>query len=197
MFRWRKPSDAEIARFITDQADAQWNYTDVGSTREHNPPAGFIVDHTRVKIGEGQAVYEAACHALRQWRQFQLGWVSLHHSEFPPEPDRVVAVLAHTLSLWVLNAARIVYELEEDTPVKRYAYAYGTLPKHVERGEERFQIDWDPATNAVHYDILAFSQPRHILTKIGFLYTRRKQKQFARNSVQVMQQTVANAPTRT
>ncbi len=197
MFRWRQPSDGEIAQFINDQADAQWNYPQVGSTHDHNPPAGFIVDHTRVKIGEGPEVYAAACDALRQWRQFQLGWVSLHHSEFPPKPDRVVAVLAQALGFWILNAARVVYEVEEDTPIKRFAYAYGTLPKHVERGEERFQIDWNPATNTVHYDILAYSQPRHILTKIGFLYTRRKQKQFARNSVQVMQQAVANVSAKT
>ena len=191
MFRWRKPSDADIAQFITSQAPTTWNYPQVGATRDHDPPAGYIVDHTRVKIGEGLATFQRGCQALQRWKQFELGWVSLYHTEFPPEPGRTVAVLAHSLGMWILNATRVVYLVEEETPIKRFGYAYGTLPQHVECGEERFQVDWDPATNDVYYDILAYSRPSHILTKIGFPYTRYKQRQFARDSVQAVKRAVS------
>ena len=47
-------------------------------------------------------------------------------------------LLARALGLWVLNACRIVYVIEEDGPLRRFAFAYGTLPEHAESGEERF-----------------------------------------------------------
>ena len=41
------------------------------------------------------------------------------------------------------------------------------VPGHVESGEERFLVEWDRNTDQVWFDILAFSRPRHILTRIG------------------------------
>jgi len=40
---------------------------------------------------------------------------------------------------WSLNAARIVYLIEEDGPCEKHGFAYGTLPEHGERGEERWR----------------------------------------------------------
>ena len=64
--------------------------------------------------------------------------------------------------------------------------ALSTLPGHAESGEERFLVEWDRTTNAVWYDILAFSRPRHPLARLGYLFTRRTQKRFARDSVAAM-----------
>ena len=101
-------------------------------------------------------------------------------------------VLARVLGLWWTNATRIVYTIDEseESPA-RFGFAYGTLPGHVESGEERFLIEWDRNTDQVFFDILAFSRPRHILTRIGYPFARAMQKQFAKQSVEVMQATVA------
>jgi uncharacterized protein (UPF0548 family) len=36
---------------------------------------------------------------------------------------------------WWLNACRIVYVVDEEGPVKRFGFAYGTLPEHAESGK--------------------------------------------------------------
>jgi len=72
--------------------------------------------------------------------------------------------------------------MEEDGHVKRFGFAYGTLPGHVESGEERFLIEWDRADNCVWYDILAFSRPRHILAWLGYPWVRHLQKRFRQES---------------
>ena len=50
----------------------------------------------------------------------------------------MVAILARSIGLWWLNACRIVAVVDEDGPVKRFGFAYGTLPDHAGSGEERF-----------------------------------------------------------
>jgi uncharacterized protein (UPF0548 family) len=74
-------------------------------------------------------------------------------------------------------------------------FAYGTLPGHAESGEERFLVEWDRTTDAVHYDILAFSRPRHPLARLGYPLTRRVQRRFARDSATAMRRAVAGVPT--
>jgi uncharacterized protein (UPF0548 family) len=51
-----------------------------------------------------------------------------------------------------LNASRILY-INNDA--HRYGLAYGTLPKHVESGEELFQITID-VQDDVYYTLTAF-----------------------------------------
>ncbi|HBL42463.1 MAG TPA: DUF1990 domain-containing protein, partial [Planctomycetaceae bacterium] len=122
---------------------------------------------------------------------FRLNWVSLHRQAAVPESGQTVAILAHALGLWILNACQVVYVLEETEPVQRYAFAYGTLPEHAECGEERFQVEWQADDDSVWYDLYAFSRPQQLLSKITYPYVRHKQKQFARDSLQAMQRAVA------
>lgn len=56
------------------------------------------------------------------------------------------------------------------------------LPGHVESGEERFLIEWDRTINQVFYDILAFSKPNHMLTRLGYPFVRQRQNRFGRDS---------------
>jgi uncharacterized protein (UPF0548 family) len=181
MFFLRKPTIDVIHRFLSSQAGLDYTYSAVGATAT-TPPAGYDVDRTRVLLGEGESVFEAAKSALQRWEQFRLGWVDVWSPETPIRPGEVISVLGKALGFWSLNACRIVYTLDESTPLHRFGFAYGTLPGHVERGEERFLIEWNPADNRVWYDILAFSTPAHPLTRIGYPVVRRKQKQFGRDS---------------
>ena len=94
--------------------------------------------------------------------------------------------------LWWLNAARIVYAVDEATEsVARYGFAYGTLPGHVEAGEERFLVEWDRRDDSVWYDIRAFSRPRHILTRLGKWQVRRLQQRFRDDSAAAMLRAVS------
>jgi uncharacterized protein (UPF0548 family) len=157
----------------------------VGATAE-TPPAGYAVDRTRIKLGESEAVFRSAIAALRRWEQFRLGWVEAWSPETPIQPGEVVAVMGRVCGVWWLNACRIVYVVDETGPRSKFGFAYGTLPGHVESGEERFLVEWDRGDDAVWYDILAFSRPNHFLTRHGYPVVRRLQKRFGRDSAASM-----------
>jgi len=92
--------------------------------------------------------------------------------------------------MWSLNACRVVYVVDEAHATTRFGFAYGTLPDHIERGEERFLIEWNRTDDSVWYDILAFSQPRHPLVRLGFPVARMMQKRFARDSLAAMRSAI-------
>ena len=150
------------------------------------PPTGYVVDRTRVKLGNGETVFLAAKAALEQWEHLRLGWLAASSPPTPIQTGEVVAVIARTAGVWWLNACRIVYVVDEKVPVRRFGFAYGTLPDHAESGEEQFLIGSGPSGDSVWYDILAFSRPRHVLAKIGYPIVRRMQKRFGRESAAAM-----------
>lgn len=181
----RKPSSDHLVRFVAEQASLGFSYTAVGSTAT-KPPAGFTVDRTRILLGTGEAAFDAAKAALDRWQQFRLGWVDVWAPESPLKVGQVVAIMGWAVGLYWLNSCRIVYTVNEFGPITKFGFAYGTLPGHVESGEERFLIEWDRNSNQVAYDILAFSRPNHILTRLGYPLVRRIQKRFGRDSAAAM-----------
>lgn len=162
----RRPTAAAIREFLAAQSRLALTYSAVGATAT-SPPAGYVVDHTRMRLGAGEKVFAAAKAALEGWRQFRLGWLEASPEDTPINEGQVVAILARSLGLWWLNACRIVAVVDEDGPVKRFGFAYGTLPDHAGSGEERFLVEWDREDDSVWYDILAFSRPRHVLVRLG------------------------------
>ena len=185
----RRPAAETIQAFLAAQARLNLTYAAVGATAT-TTPAGYVVDHTRIKLGEGEKVFAAARAALERWQQFRLGWVEASPEDTPIREGQVVAVLARSLGLWWLNACRIVAVVNEDGPVRRFGFAYGTLPDHAGSGEERFLVEWD-RDDGVWYDILAFSRPRHFLVRLGYPWVRRVQKRFGRESGAVMYRAVS------
>jgi len=182
VFLLRQPTVPVIKKFLQAQARLDFTYSEVGATAT-NPPEQFVVDHTRIRLGSGDELFRSAKRAVQGWRQFDLGWLHAYPADTPIRSGEVVAVVARTCGIWSLNAARIVYVVDEP---RRFGFAYGTLPGHVERGEERFLVE-RLEDDSVWYDIMAFSQPRHILTKLGYPLVRRLQKRFGRESAAAMQ----------
>jgi uncharacterized protein (UPF0548 family) len=186
MMLWlRKPSAESIRRFLTAQAKLDFSYSAVGATA-NQLPADFVADQTRIKLGEGEPVFQAAKAALQRWRQFDLGWLEAWPPETPIQTGEAVVIVARAIGLWWLNACKIVYVVDESGPISRFGLAYGTLPDHAESGEERFLIEWDQADNSVWYEILAFSRPNHFLTRLCYPIVRRTQKRFGRESAAAM-----------
>ncbi|HEY6806281.1 MAG TPA: DUF1990 domain-containing protein [Pyrinomonadaceae bacterium] len=181
MFFFSEPTAAQIAEFITSQQDQPFTYSAVGATNT-TPPKDFTVDHNHIELGKGVEIFNRAVAALKQWRQFDLGWVSLVPEGVPIEVGTTVAVKARAFGSCSLNATRIVYVIDEP---RRFGFAYGTLPDHVECGEERFLIEWRD-DDSVIFDIVAFSKPRHILVRMSRPLARLKQKRFAREAMKRM-----------
>ncbi len=187
----RRPAGETIQAFLAAQARLDLTYAAVGATAAA-PPAGYVVDHTRIKLGDGEKVFAAARAALETWQQFRLGWLEALPTDTPIKEGQVVAVLARSIGRWWLNACRIVAVVNDDGSVKRFGFAYGTLPDHAGSGEERFLVEWDRREGGVYYDILAFSRPRHFLARLGYPWVRRVQKRFGRESAAAMRRAVAD-----
>lgn len=178
MFKINEPSERDVAKFIESQRNLDFTYREVGATNT-TPPAGYTVDHNRIQLGFGEDAYLRAIDVLKKWKQFDLGWVTIVPRGVALEVGATVAIKARAFGTWSLSASRVVYLIEEP---RRFGFAYGTLPDHVECGEERFLIEWLP-DDSVWYDILAFSKPRHPLVRMSAPLARMLQKRFARDSL--------------
>lgn len=194
MFSFARPSPSKILSMLETARNLPGNYGVLFETQSGPDklfvPKGYVQDHTRTQIGEGHNAFEAAKAALRQWKQFDLGWVCVANPDAAIEPDEVIAVEARTLGLWSVNLSRILYVIDEPD---RFGFAYGTTALHVERGEERFLIEFYPVSGAVEFDLLAISQPAHWMARLAYPYARSRQRKFARESHQRMRQVAADS----
>jgi uncharacterized protein (UPF0548 family) len=192
VFSLTAPSEDEIRRFISKQSDSGFSYPEVGASATA-VPTGYNVDHHRIQLGSGEGTWQRAAEAIREWRMFRMPWVNLHWASVPIQVGTDVAVSVRHFGFYSLNACRIVYVVDEDDPIKRFGFAYGTLAEHAERGEERFTVEWNRAEDKVWYDILAFSRPQQMLARLGYPLSRLLQKRFAEGSKATMAECVSRA----
>lgn len=206
MFTLQRPTQPEIRGFIARQSKRELSYPEAGVTRALDGTAqehaqnqaldGRRVDHHRLRLGEGEELFQRAWRALSAWRMHRLSWVELLWPGLPLREGTTVGILTHLPGIYSLDACRIVYvddERAEDDgrPVRRFGFAYGTLSGHVESGEERFSVEWHREDDSVWYDLLALSRPGHWLSRLGSPYTRKLQRRFAAESLVAMQQALA------
>lgn len=189
MWSLSPPSEKKIARFLDQQRTLGFSYREVGHSRDRSP-TGYVIDHNRAELGQGEAAFAAACQALRDWKMFPAPWTQIRPVTTPLETGQNVAMIAHAFGLRWLNACRIVYTLDEAVPVRRFGFAYGTLPGHVECGEERFSVELHP-DGRVWYDLRAFSRPRYWPVRLAKPLARGLQRRFAVESMAAMQRAVA------
>lgn len=191
----RKPTAGEVDEYVREQSLLGFSYPSVGGTRDGIQtavPEGFKVLRRRVLLGQGEVVYQAACELVRQWRMFPVRWTEIQPLGAALDPGTTVAMLARCFGKWWLNSCRIVYTIDETSSHRRFGFAYGTLPGHVESGEERFQVEWD-ASDQVWFEISSFSRPRHWLVRLAAPLARRQQLRFLRESMIQMQRLVTEA----
>jgi uncharacterized protein (UPF0548 family) len=196
MILLREPTEAQIRNFLEEQRPLPFSYPEVGASREGAPP-GYPVNHHRGRLGAGLETFVRAVEALRCWEMYRLGWTRLCWPDAPIAEGTVVGVLGRHFGVWSLNACRIAYTIEEDGPrLRRYGFAFGTLPGHVERGEERFMVEWHATDDSVCYEVFAFARPAHPLAKVGSPIVRLVQRRFAADSLRAMAAAVNAGQTR-
>ena len=144
----------------------------------------YDLDRRDFLLGTGRRLYERASESLELWRHFEIPWLGFYSGGSRVHEDQVVATLASVAGVWFLNPCKVVYaELQGPEHV---AFAYGTLEGHAEAGEERFQVSYDAATEEVRYQIVAFSRPALVLSRLGYFWARRLQKRFAEESFEAL-----------
>lgn len=189
MIRRKQPDRAALLHFVSQNENEKFSYPELGRSRTNDPLSGYSNDLNRAPLGHGEAVFSAACEALKNWKMFPGGWATIGPGAPPLRQDTTVAMVVHLFGLYWLNGCRIVYTFEERGETRKFGFAYGTLPSHIEQGEERFSVEMLP-DGTVWYDLRAFSRPRLWLVKLSYPLARFYQRRFVRQSLRAMQRAV-------
>ncbi|SDS71915.1 DUF1990 family protein [Microlunatus soli] len=150
----------------TELSRAPFSYPEVGATRSGPLPTGYRQLRREVILGPdptGEDRFVRVAEALLGWRMHSAAGLQMRVSALRAEPE---VVLIATLALGpfpVRTRCRVVYLIDEPDAV---GFAYGTLPGHPERGEERFlveRLDGD----SVRFSLTAFSRLSSPLARLG------------------------------
>ncbi len=196
-FHLGRPRDEELRQRLASQSSRDFSYAEVGLSRD---PARVVdrrlrrryaLHHHRVRLGRGEACFRRGREALRAWAPFRQDGLELCWPDTPLEVSRCVGVLTRAAGLWSFHPSRVVYVDEEvEGPVRCFAFAYGTLPDHSLRGEERFAVEHHPGNDGVWFDVLAFSRPSLALARVVDPWLRRVQARFGAGALAAMQRAV-------
>lgn len=181
-----KPNDQKTRAFLELERPKPYSYAEQGATAHETLVKGFDNDFNAVELGVGTEVWMAAKAAVRQWKMFPGDWACIWPDVTPIRAGEVVAMQAKVMGLWWLNSCRLVYVIDEPD---RFGFAYGTLPGHVECGEELFAVE-RTAEGRVRYVIKAFSRPRLWIARLGYPIARAYQRKFVQASQSSMLQFV-------
>lgn len=142
------------AEMASRLASASLTYDDVGATRRMLP-AGYHHLHASRVIGSGAGVFAAAARALSAWQVHLRAGLGVTASALAAEEGAVVLLAGAAGPLHIRVPCRVVYAVTEPG---RYGFAYGTLPGHLESGEEAFMLAQGD-DGLVVFTIRAFSRP--------------------------------------
>ena len=190
-----RPTADRLARLLADAAGAAPTHEPGGldGPGDRRADRGPLRTGHRTDLGRGSATFAAAREVLRRWEQFP-DWTAVRGGDChgpPPAPaaGEELCVVARGGGLWWANPARL-YEVTDEPDC--FSVAYVTLPGHLCRGEERFRLTLGPE-GRVWYDVRADSVLCHPLARLAGPLVRRRQKDFARDSLATMRRAVAAA----
>ena len=131
-----RPDEAVLAKRLRQAAQAEVTYDHIRSTMDDGPN----VRSESLVVGQGQHAFDQARAALRAWApQRAIGAHVVPGGAVIEEGTTLLVVLVAG-PFAVVAPNRVVAVVDEPG---RYAYAYGTLPGHPERGEESFTVALD------------------------------------------------------
>ncbi|WZH38035.1 MAG: DUF1990 domain-containing protein [Microbacterium enclense] len=137
-------------------------YDEVGATAGEMP-AGYHHVRGRRMIGHGRRDFERAADALLAGEAQRRAGARIEMSETPLRAGSRVTM---RLGLGILSfriPCLVVWAERSETTA---GFAYGTLPGHPERGEERFTVTLRPSGEVV-FEVAAFSRPGRWFTRVG------------------------------
>ncbi len=188
MIRIRKPTELDVLQILERQRDVSLTYESQGQTNGY-PPDGFVPNAYSAEIGKGAETFQVAADALQGFEVLRLDWVEAI-TDGPFQPGTNLCLLTHQFGLWVINVVRVVFCTNTEEETTRSAFAVGTLPVHLMRGEEWFVVD-HRTDDSVHLHIISFARPRHWLAWLTYPLVRFLQKRFARDAARNLADLVA------
>jgi len=188
MMYLRKPSESQIRQCLQKVKDLPFSYAQVGASRTVLPQEYFSFRYRR-PMGKGRENFVRVKMALQNWQMLNLGWFKLYFSNTPIEKGQVICTLIKVAGVWFLNPCRIVYVVDGvggKDKKQQFGFAYGTLPGHVEQGEELFLVEWSPEEDTVWYEVRAFSKHAHILPKVFSFWVNILRTRLLRDSTEAI-----------
>ncbi|MDZ4817348.1 MAG: DUF1990 domain-containing protein [Planctomycetota bacterium] len=188
MLSIRKPTESQIQQQLALQGRLPFNYQPVGATKLPETPPGYHSASCRVLLGHGESTYLAARQALAEWRHYPTSMLELHCRNSRIEEGNVVGILVREFGVWSLNTCRIVYTVDQQNADRHaFGFAYGTLPAHLESGEERFLIEWNRQDDSVWYKLDMFCRPAGLLGRLADFRVKKLQRRFQNETLRAMQ----------
>jgi uncharacterized protein (UPF0548 family) len=181
--RFSRPTEADLAALRERCTGDELTYSPVGVTAGEDSPAGFRRGRYERRLGTGDAVFEAAKQAIRDW-QIHRGSGLIVSATGPPAAGDVVAVAAPLPLGFVEVVCRVVSVT--DAP-DRFGFAYGTLPVHPERGEESLVGERQPNGDE-RFVIDVVSRSQHPLSRLAPPITRLLQRRATQRYLDAMTQ---------
>jgi uncharacterized protein (UPF0548 family) len=144
---------------MSDLAALRLTYTEVGATA--GPlPAGYHHVQKSAVIGRGRRRFEEAADKGKRWGMLRGAGLRVEATtEVATVGSEVIVHLGP-----VRAPCRVIYVVDEPD---RRGFAYGTLPGHAESGEERFVVRYDPETDEVYAEVVAFSRHATWWSRLG------------------------------
>lgn len=129
------PSAADLDAAVEQAARSPVSYSHVGSTLGS---PGRPLKRAQLDIGHGPAAFERAIAGLRMWVPQRGIGARVHPPDAPIAEGTTVIVVLALGPFTVLAPDRIVRVIDEPGC---FAFSYGTLAGHAERGEETFLLE--------------------------------------------------------
>ncbi|MFI7361222.1 DUF1990 family protein [Streptomyces sp. NPDC050149] len=151
-------------------------YPEAGATRLGPLPDGYHHLHHRIRVGRGRADFEAAGAAITEFRMHRASGARVRASAPRAEPGASVRVALGAGPLRFTAPCRVVWA--EYGP-ERIGFAYGTLARHPECGEESFVAELTE-DGTVSFTVMAFSRPVRWYTRLAGPLVPLAQRWYAR-----------------
>ncbi|WP_406457729.1 DUF1990 domain-containing protein [Streptomyces sp. NBC_00876] len=162
-------------------------YPEVGATRLGPLPDGYHHLHHRTRIGHGRADFEAAGAAITEFRMHRVSGAGVEASARRAEAGGAVRVSLGAGLFRFTAPCRVIWA--EYGP-ERIGFAYGTLPRHPECGEECFVAELaDDGT--VSFTVMAFSRPARWYARLAGPLVPVAQRWYARRLGSALRRIVA------
>jgi len=184
MFFLSTPADDRVRALLRERSEAPFTYEHVGATEGglQRAPEGFVLDRYGATVGEGRSVFERSCAALARLANYPPSFTRVVRADDEMRPGALFATVVRHYGFASVHPCRVIYVVREPD---HFGFGFGTLPGHAESGEERFSVRLDQGR--VRYEVLAFSRPIGLLTRLGAPVARALQLRFQRETVATMQ----------
>jgi len=183
----RHPTVAGCDARLAEQAQVE--PTDLGvdpSTLETAPP-GYRLDRDAIDLGAGQEVFERARECLGRWAAHLGSGLRLHPERPEIVEGRDVLISIRVGPVHVVAACRTVAVVDE---LRRFGFAYATLPLHPERGRQAFFVEHGD-DDVVRFVVSTVSRPRAWWARASAPLTRAVQRRAAKKYVSAVSECVA------